>query len=297
MKQPCKIHITEKMKKLVLRILTICISCCISSAAHSQTISFKRQILYQMSFQQDSSDKTTVQEEIMELLLNDSLTIFQSEKTGIRDSIELNERKSNESFKLSPELISKLRTPVKYSIFKYPDGNVLFKENFTSRPTSESNTKYYEEQVKFDWELSNDTATINGLLCQKATLNYAGRKWTAWFATEIPLNEGPYKFKGLPGLIVKLSDERGTWLFNLLQIKPANRTIVVPNQSNTRSHTISKAEFYKEKRYYIENETIIKESNGLLSFRDQTVRKKMVENDKKKSDKDNNWIEEPASGH
>jgi GLPGLI family protein len=42
---------------------------------------------------------------------------------------------------------------------------------------------------------------------QKATTEFAGRKWTAWFAEELPFNDGPYKFKGLPGLIVKISDE------------------------------------------------------------------------------------------
>lgn len=35
-------------------------------------------------------------------------------------------------------------------------------------------------------------------MTQKATCDFAGRKWIAWFTTEIPIQDGPYKFYGLP---------------------------------------------------------------------------------------------------
>ena len=46
-----------------------------------------------------------------------------------------------------------------------------------------------------------------------------GRKWTAWFTTEIPIQDGPYKFRGLPGLIVKIEDETKSHCFALNGIK------------------------------------------------------------------------------
>lgn len=42
-----------------------------------------------------------------------------------------------------------------------------------------------------------------------------GRKWTAWFTAEIPIQDGPYKFHGLPGLIVKIEDEAKSHSFEL----------------------------------------------------------------------------------
>ena len=65
--------------------------------------------------------------------------------------------------------------------------------------------------MKNDWKL------------QKATTDFGGRKWTAWFTTEIPYSEGPYKFKGLPGLVVELSDSENNFQFELVKIsKPEN---------------------------------------------------------------------------
>ena len=49
-------------------------------------------------------------------------------------------------------------------------------------------------------------ATFMGYDCRKATVDFAGRTYTAWFTPEIPLPFGPYKFGGLPGLILKIED-------------------------------------------------------------------------------------------
>lgn len=69
------------------------------------------------------------------------------------------------------------------------------------------------------WEIKKEFAVINTLNCQKATANYKGRNWEVWFSKDYPISDGPYKFTGLPGLIVKMKDTAADHEFNLIQIK------------------------------------------------------------------------------
>lgn len=64
----------------------------------------------------------------------------------------------------------------------------------------------YEEQPNFNWKITNEKQKIGDYETQKATTEFGGRKWTAWFTEAIPFPDGPYKFSGLPGLIVKIED-------------------------------------------------------------------------------------------
>ncbi|MFI5160611.1 MAG: GLPGLI family protein [Sphingobacteriales bacterium] len=59
-----------------------------------------------------------------------------------------------------------------------------------------------------DWKISNDTATFGGLHCQKATGHFKGRDYTAWFCPDMPLQVGPWKLNGLPGVIVQAYDAK-----------------------------------------------------------------------------------------
>lgn len=72
------------------------------------------------------------------------------------------------------------------------------------------------------WNLSNEKKKVNNLNLQKATTNYGGRNWIAWFSEEIPFQEGPYKFHGLPGLIVKIYDDKNNYRFELVKSEKIN---------------------------------------------------------------------------
>lgn len=73
----------------------------------------------------------------------------------------------------------------------------------------------YNEDLKFNWKIDAQKEKIGDYNTQKATTEYGGRKWIAWFASDIPLQDGPYKFYGLPGLIVKISDDGGNYSWEL----------------------------------------------------------------------------------
>lgn len=73
----------------------------------------------------------------------------------------------------------------------------------------------FRENPKLDWKISDEKQKIGTYNAQKATADFGGRKWIAWFTTEIPFQDGPYKFYGLPGLIVKVGDEAGNYSWEL----------------------------------------------------------------------------------
>jgi len=62
------------------------------------------------------------------------------------------------------------------------------------------------ETDKIDWKITKDTLSFSGIHCQKATADYKGRNWIAWFAAELPFESGPWKLQGLPGLIIEAYD-------------------------------------------------------------------------------------------
>jgi GLPGLI family protein len=75
----------------------------------------------------------------------------------------------------------------------------------------------YKEPIKKDWKLINETKVINTVTCKRAEITSKGRNWIAWYAPEIPLPYGPYKFSGLPGLIIKITDDKEEFDFELIK--------------------------------------------------------------------------------
>ena len=68
---------------------------------------------------------------------------------------------------------------------------------------------------KMNWKLLNDTKIDGQYTLQKATTTFGGRNWIAWFSKDVNLSEGPYKFRGLPGLIFEIEDDQKNFIFKL----------------------------------------------------------------------------------
>jgi len=77
--------------------------------------------------------------------------------------------------------------------------------------------KIEEEVVNLNWKITDSTKMISDLKVQQAETSFGGRKWIAWFTKEIPLSYGPYKFNGLPGLIIEIYDTKKDYIFKLIK--------------------------------------------------------------------------------
>ena len=122
-----------------------------------------------------------------------------------------------------------------------PDGKV------TERCYFDMNSwQYSEDWEKPEWEIGDNTKTILGYECVEASANYRGRKWTAWFAPEIPIQEGPWKLCGLPGLILEAHDANNEYIFeaNGLVQNPNSEVGIFTYDDKTGYTTVNRDKFF-----------------------------------------------------
>ena len=112
---------------------------------------------------------------------------------------------------------------------------------------------YYDEPFsEIDWLIVEDsTKTILDYQCIMATTDYHGRKWTVWFTPEIPMQDGPWKFCGLPGLIMDASELSGQHSFTATGIEI--RTQPIFPIFNTEYEKMDRKEMLRALRHYREN--------------------------------------------
>lgn len=111
----------------------------------------------------------------------------------------------------------------------------------------------YEEEIpRIEWELSDSTKTILDYECQMATGDLHGRKWTVWFTPEVPLMNGPWKFSGLPGLILEATDDSGLYNFTATGIQQTHRQMT-PMYSTDDYEKTTRTEFLRAKRQFTDN--------------------------------------------
>jgi GLPGLI family protein len=91
--------------------------------------------------------------------------------------------------------------------------------DYARMPRTIQNYVYAEPIPSFDWQLEEDTLTVAGYMCQKATCRFRGRDYISWFTADIPLDNGPWKFGGLPGLIMKIYDSDRKFVFECIGIE------------------------------------------------------------------------------
>ena len=103
------------------------------------------------------------------------------------------------------------------SIIKYKDSNYLL-FNRPMLPKYGKNTYWRDSLTPMKWVITNRRDSINGRMLNEATTNFRGRFFTAYYDPAIPISDGPLKFNGLPGLIVKLFDSDRLWDFSLKSI-------------------------------------------------------------------------------
>ena len=111
---------------------------------------------------------------------------------------------------------------------------------------------YEETPEEWHWEIGDATKNILGYECVEATTNFHGRKWTVWFTPEIPVHNGPWKFDGLPGLILEAIADGNQYQFVTTGVQQTNKNIGIVYLADEYEKS-SRKDFLKAKRTFIDN--------------------------------------------
>ena len=126
-----------------------------------------------------------------------------------------------------------------------------------------------EPLAKIDWEITEETQTLNNLICRQAIGKLYGKEWTVWYTEEIPSPAGPWKLRGLPGLIVKAEDAEGIHCFSMYETKNEIRNI--NSISNPDYHKLSRKKLMAFKKKTLGNPRYVKEPNYYVPEGSDTV--------------------------
>lgn len=199
------------------------------------------------------------------LLANKEQSKFYNRKTEFKDSLESTPQGRAVSKQLLNDAVKRYietqdesaMNRVAYQtflyIFRYKVDNQM---TIYDKAGSLEHGYYTEPLGEIEWEISDSTKTVLGYECTMATTNYHGRHWTAWFTPEIPLQEGPWKLTGLPGLILEASESTGQHSFEATGLEASNQEIV-PIYQFRQYDKMSRKEMLRQLRNYRDHHNAI----------------------------------------
>lgn len=187
----------------------------------------KLRINYQFKFVQDTLGSDPLYDsEFLEI--GDSISRYYSSFGDYIDSLLFNARRvstrGNDAISLRRWMKSNWQERYEDCYMNYPRQGVLTVSTAIVR-----NEYVYEEPIpKFRWvfRANDSTQNVMGYKCRVAHTSFRGRNYEVWFTDEIPIAKGPWKFSGLPGLILRVKEKSGLFSWLAVEItKPVNTNI------------------------------------------------------------------------
>ncbi|ANF52314.1 hypothetical protein A0O34_18120 [Chryseobacterium glaciei] len=277
------------MKKLMIAFITLL---GILTCAQNQ------RFIYEYKFVKDSTEKDKAETELMYLDVTKKGSKFYSIDTRATDSLSMGEAKEMSGMQMATAMKGQISFIVEKS---YPSYQTIFFD----RLDNDINKYKVIDTRKLNWKILPDKEKIGEFTAQKATLDFAGRLWTAWFVSTIPIQDGPYKFKGLPGLIVKITDKTNSHIFELKGIEKLKENEVWTTEVGNQFERIISVDLKKYRKLFIEDRknpdkmlslpssegmTVMLGDNGEPMNRNEQI-KELEKMSKERNAKDNNVLE------
>lgn len=201
-------------------------------------------VVYDVNFITDSISKELKNEQMNLYIAKDTTVYISAKKINFKEYLDKIDQQGATEFTENNSLnINKI-------VEKYPSpiiNHFIVKNENTYQIFSKISRNLYLIEQPIDeiaWKYENEKKQLLGYHVKKATTYYLGRKWEAWYTEEIPTSSGPYKFHGLPGLILEIYDQNHTYHFLSTEVyQTPNLPILKKDYS--KSKKINLAEFKK----------------------------------------------------
>jgi GLPGLI family protein len=230
-----------------LSIVSVLFFACVFSQQKPEKSLSGIEVQYEYSFVRDTTDLDQDHrfKELMLLDFNSNTSIFYSQQyAAAREEIKKATAAAQTSANIEVRAADLPKYKVGYSVYR--EGSKIY---FTSNVNRDFFTF---ENTYLDWNTNyKEVKTILGYKCNKATTKFGQRIYTAWYTKEIPISEGPYRFKGLTGLILEVGDANKYHFFTAIGIEK-KEVEIVPIQKGipvTREQYIKKREEFKSNPY------------------------------------------------
>jgi len=240
-----------------------------SSTLYSQinnTLMSEFEVIYRLKSSRDTLSKNNNIEEDLSLLINGNKSLFKSTQKAISDSIAV--AVGNKSFDnpVNGKVIIDMRTVpiVKFKSEVFSDNGkqtvykVLLKNNFS-----------YLLEDPIEWKIHDETKTITSYLCRKATGKYKNRNYIVWFTEAIPIPDGPYVFKGLPGLVVEVYDTLDYNHFSMISFKKVEKPIILMKDVFSTKYST----FFETRKNFLDNPAAILSNQTNINLSSSAVSK------------------------
>ncbi|MDY3089805.1 MAG: GLPGLI family protein [Porphyromonas sp.] len=203
----------------------------------------KYEVSYEYSYRRDALDTFDVRREPMLLQLSDSHLRFVSVNLYAADTLQDNAyHRGVQSFM---EIMAPWR---RYrSLARYDEQltcDLGTKSLHANVPIVLDNWYYTEEMPRQEWTLLEGDSVIMGYVCHRASTSFRGRSYVAYYAPDIPLPYGPWKFGGLPGLILSVADEGGNHTYTAVGLeevkayRPLYRPVLNREKKSSRKEVL-----------------------------------------------------------
>lgn len=252
------------MKKLIVLFFSLLTLIC--SAQNKADIIVTYDYNHATSRNQTKTDKMT-------LLANDKEAKYFNEISLWADSLQATpggkakymEYLKKTSTKVSPNgsIVWDLSKGTSKQIYTYVFTN-LNDKSLTIYDKWADELGYYKEPIdEIKWNINNEKVTnILGYQCILAESDYHGRHWKVWFSPEIPVNFGPWKLRGLPGLILRAEGDKD-FVFNATGMENTNRQISQMFLSNEYSKIDRKEALSSEEKFQNNLEANLSAKGGI----------------------------------